>query len=51
VIVVDNGSEDKSIEKIKEYCEGKIKVDSKFFEYLTSEKEIIYIYTFNIVKR
>ena len=32
VIVVDNGSEDESIEKIKEYCEGEIKVESKFFE-------------------
>ena len=31
VILVDNGSEDKSIERIKEYCNGKIKVESDFF--------------------
>jgi GT2 family glycosyltransferase len=40
VIVVDNGSEDESIEKIKGYCEGKIKVESKFFEYNPSNKPI-----------
>jgi len=40
VIVVDNGSEDNSIEKIKEYCEGKIKVESKFFEYSSENKPI-----------
>jgi len=40
VIIIDNGSEDESIEKIKEYCEGKIKVTSKFFEYDTSNKPI-----------
>jgi len=40
VIVVDNGSEDDSIEKIKEYCEGKIEVTSKFFEYDTGNKPI-----------
>ena len=40
VIVVDNGSEDDSIGKIKEYLEGKIKVESKFFEYDPSNKPI-----------
>jgi len=40
VIVVDNGSEDESIEKIKEYCEGKIEVESKFFEYSPENKPI-----------
>ena len=40
VIVVDNGSKDESIEKIKEYVEGKIKVESKFFEYDPSNKPI-----------
>jgi len=40
VIVVDNGSEDESIEKIKEYCDGKIKVESNFFEYNPSNKPI-----------
>ena len=40
VIVVDNGSEDESVDKIKEYCEGKIKVESKFFEYDPGNKPI-----------
>jgi len=40
VIVVDNGSEDESIEKIREYCEGKIKAESKFFEYNPTNKPI-----------
>ena len=40
VIVVDNGSEDESMEKIKEYCKGKIKVESKFFEYSNKNKTI-----------
>ncbi|MGB7533083.1 MAG: glycosyltransferase family 2 protein [Halobacteriota archaeon] len=43
VIVVDNGSEDDSIEKIKEYAEGKIKVESKFFEYSDKNKPIKFI--------
>ena len=40
VIVVDNGSEDESVQKIREYCEGKIKVKSKFFEYSCENKPI-----------
>ena len=40
VILVDNGSEDNSIEKVKEYCEGKIEVESKFFEYSPENKPI-----------
>ena len=40
VIVVDNSSENESIKKIKEYAEGKIKVESKFFEYNSSNKPI-----------
>ncbi|HEC88424.1 MAG TPA: glycosyltransferase family 2 protein [Thermoplasmata archaeon] len=43
VILIDNGSEDESIEKIKEYCEGKIKVNSKFFEYSILNKPINFI--------
>ena len=43
VIVVDNGSEDESIEKIKEYAEGKMEVESKFFEYDPSNKPIKWI--------
>ncbi|MCD6101420.1 MAG: glycosyltransferase family 2 protein [Candidatus Marinimicrobia bacterium] len=40
VIVVDNGSKDDSVEKIKEYAEGKSEVNSKFFEYNPSNKPI-----------
>lgn len=40
IIVVDNNSRDESIEKIKEYCEGGMNVDSKFFEYNQSNKPI-----------
>ncbi|AIY90182.1 glycosyltransferase family 2 protein [Geoglobus acetivorans] len=40
VIVVDNGSEDDSVQKIREYAEGKIEVSSKFFEYSPGNKPI-----------
>ena len=40
VIVVDNGSEDNSVQKIREYCEGKIKAESTFFEYNSNNKPI-----------
>jgi len=40
VIVVDNGSNDDSIKRIKEYCAGKIRVESKFFEYDPTNKPI-----------
>ncbi|AXI24808.1 glycosyl transferase family 2 [Methanofervidicoccus sp. A16] len=40
VIVVDNNSQDESIEKIKEYCDGKIEVNSKFFKYSGENKPI-----------
>jgi len=40
VVVVDNGSIDESIKKIKGYCEGKIKVESKFFKYDDNNKPI-----------
>jgi len=40
VIVVDNGSKNESIQKINEYCKGKIKVESKFFEYSPENKPI-----------
>jgi len=40
VILVDNGSEDESIAKLKEYCEGKIKLESKFLEYSSKNKPI-----------
>lgn len=40
VIVLDNASSDGSIKKIKEYCEGKLKVQSSFFEYNLENKPI-----------
>jgi len=43
VIVVDNGSEDESLEKIKGYAEGKLKVISKSFEDVDGNKPLQYI--------
>lgn len=40
VIVVDNGSEDESIKKIKEYCKGKIRIESNFFNFTGINKPI-----------
>ncbi len=40
VIIVDNNSEDSSIEKIRNYCEGKLKVESEFFKYNSMNKPI-----------
>ena len=40
VIVADNGSEDESIPKIKDYCNGKIKVESNFFSYDPAGKPV-----------
>ncbi|WP_258083285.1 glycosyltransferase family 2 protein [Thermococcus thermotolerans] len=40
VIVVDNGSKDDSVQKIREYAEGKIEVSSKFFKYNPNNKPI-----------
>ncbi|MGF7119232.1 glycosyltransferase family 2 protein [Methanobacterium oryzae] len=40
VILVDNGSKDDSLDKIKEYCAGKINVKSEFFEYSMENKPI-----------
>ena len=40
VVLLDNGSDDESIEKIRGYCEGKIKVESEFFEYSINNKPI-----------
>lgn len=38
IIIVDNNSEDESIQKIKEYCNGELRVESSFFTYDTSNK-------------
>ena len=40
VIVVDNHSEDDSIEKIKDYCNGKLKVESSFIDHDPTNKPI-----------
>lgn len=40
VILLDNASMDESIEKIRDYCKGKIKVESPFFEYNPNNKPI-----------
>ena len=40
VILVDNGSTDDSIQKIREYCEGSLSVKSMFFEYKQNNKPI-----------
>lgn len=40
VIVVDNYSQDDSIEKIESYCKGKIKISSDFFQYNVKNKPI-----------
>ncbi|WP_457751204.1 glycosyltransferase family 2 protein [Thermococcus sp.] len=41
VIIIDNGSKDDSVEKIKDYARGKIKVSSKFFDYNPENKPIM----------
>ena len=40
IILVDNGSENESIQKIKEYTKGKIKVKSKYLKYNPKNKPI-----------
>lgn len=45
VIVVDNNSDDESVQKIKEYCNGEIKVESPFFYYDSSKKPINFVET------
>lgn len=40
VILVDNASNDNSVNKIKEYCAGKLTVESSFFEYNLENKPI-----------
>jgi GT2 family glycosyltransferase len=42
VIIIDNGSTDDSINKIKEYCKGKLKINSPFFTYNSTNKPINY---------
>lgn len=40
IIIVDKGSKEDSIQKIKSYAEGKIKVKSRFFQYSLENKPI-----------
>lgn len=40
VILVDNDSSDDSVKKIKEYCNGKIEVESAFFKHDPNNKPI-----------
>jgi GT2 family glycosyltransferase len=40
IIVVDNGSTDGSVEKIKAWARGEISVESKFFEYNPTSKPL-----------
>lgn len=40
VVVVDNGSEDESIEKLRDYCEGNLRVESARCEYSHDNKPI-----------
>jgi Predicted glycosyltransferases len=42
IILVDNASEDASIERIKEYCEGKLHVKSEFIDYNFDNKPIAF---------
>ena len=40
IILVDNRSDDESIDKIREYCEGSIHVESKYYKYTSYNKPI-----------
>lgn len=40
VILVDNNSEDHSLEKVRDYCNGTIKPESSFFDYEPGNKPI-----------
>lgn len=43
IVVIDNGSKDNSIEKIKEYASGKIPVESSFVRYNPNNKPLCLI--------
>jgi len=51
IIVVDNASEDDSIENIRQYCNSTLKVNSKFFNYSPLNKPIeLFENTNNVLK-
>lgn len=43
VVLVDNGSTDESLEYIKKWCSGDIKVESNFIKYNLNNKPVYYI--------
>lgn len=43
IVVIDNDSTDKSVEKIKAWAEGRLEVESKYLEYDSSNKPVSYI--------
>ncbi len=46
VVLVDNDSKDDSIQRIRNYCEGRIKPESKFYTYNPENKPVkIFEYT------
>jgi GT2 family glycosyltransferase len=49
VIVVDNGSTDGSMEKIKDWARGEIPVESKFFNYTPTEQcaKLLFVLNWN----
>jgi GT2 family glycosyltransferase len=40
IVIVDNGSKDDSMEKIREYCEGNIEVNSDYVDYQAENKPV-----------
>ena len=42
IVIVDNGSDNDSVKKIKQYCNGEIKVETEFFKYNPDNKPITY---------
>ena len=40
IVLVDNGSQDDSLAKIREYCSGQLRVESRFFQWDSANKPI-----------
>jgi hypothetical protein len=43
IILVDNGSTDESVEKIKQWCKGEIKLDTEFVRFSEGFKPVEYV--------